>query len=299
MSQMQLSASGTLEKSNARSGRMLWSSAGKNGLIYGVLIAGCILTLIPFVWTIVASFKTHAEIIDPAQRTFLPRNFTLDNYTTIFNDPSLPLGRFYANSLFVALSNVVIHTFTSALFGYVFAKFNFRFKRILFAYILATLMIPFQLTMIPSYLILMEFDLTNNLLGLVALSWFNAFGIFLMRQFMQSIPDELLDAARVDGASEWQIFARIVLPQVLPALATFGVLVFISNWNSYLWPLIVLQDVEVRTLPIILTWYNDRHTSNLGLQMAASILIVMPILVVYLFLQRWVVRGFTLSGLKG
>src|SRR5690606_28019283 len=132
----------------------------------------------------------------------------------IFNDPSLPLGRFYANSLFVALSNVVIHTFTSALFGYVFAKFNFRFKRLLFAYILATLMIPFQLTMIPSYLILLEFNLTNNLLGLVALSWFNAFGIFLMRQFMQSIPDELLDAARVDGASEWQIFARIVLPQV-------------------------------------------------------------------------------------
>jgi multiple sugar transport system permease protein len=299
MSQMQLSASSTIEKPVARPSRMPWSSAWKNGLIYGVLIAGCILTLIPFVWTILASFKTHAEIIDPAQRTFLPSNFTFDNYTTIFNDPSLPLGRFYANSLFVALSNVVIHTFTSALFGYVFAKFNFRFKRVLFAYILATLMIPFQLTMIPSYLILLEFDLTNNLLGLVALSWFNAFGIFLMRQFMQSIPDELLDAARVDGASEWQIFLRIVIPQVLPALATFGVLVFISNWNAYLWPLIVLQDVEVRTLPIILTWYNDRHTSNLGLQMAASILIVMPILVVYLFLQRWVVRGFTLSGLKG
>lgn len=299
MSQMQLSASSTVEKPAADRRLIPWGSAGKNGLIYGVLIAGCILTLIPFVWTILASFKTHAEIIDPAQQTFLPRNFTFDNYTTIFNDPSLPLGRFYANSLFVALSNVVIHTFTSALFGYVFAKFNFRFKRLLFAYILATLMIPFQLTMIPSYLILLEFNLTNNLLGLVALSWFNAFGIFLMRQFMQSIPDELLDAARVDGASEWQIFARIVLPQVLPALATFGVLVFISNWNAYLWPLIVLQDVEVRTLPIILTWYNDRHTSNLGLQMAASILIVMPILVVYLFLQRWVVRGFTLSGLKG
>jgi multiple sugar transport system permease protein len=268
-------------------------------LIYFVLIAGCVLTLIPFVWTILASFKTHAEIIDPAQRTFLPRDFSVSNYETIFNDPSLPLIRFYANSLFVALSNVVIHTFTSSLFGYVFAKFNFRFKRWLFAYILATLMIPFQLTMIPSYLILLEFNLTNNLLGLVALSWFNAFGIFLMRQFMQSIPDELLDAARVDGASEWQIYWRIVLPQVLPALATFGTLVFISNWNAYLWPLIVLQDVEVRTLPIILTWYNDRHTSDLGLQMAASILIVMPILVVYLFLQRWVVRGFTLSGFKG
>jgi multiple sugar transport system permease protein len=277
----------------------LWSRFAERGFIYTILIIGCIFTLIPFIWTILASFKTHAEIIDPVNRSFLPRNFSLSNYNTIFNDPSLPLTRFYFNSLFVALSNVVIHTFTSSLFGYVFAKFNFRFKRLLFMYILATLMIPFQLTMIPSYLILLEFNLTNNLLGLVALSWFNAFGIFLMRQFMQSIPDELLDAARVDGASEWQIYLRIVLPQVLPALATFGTLVFISNWNAYLWPLIVLQDVDVRTLPIILTWYNDRHTSDLGLQMAASILIVMPILIVYLFLQRWVVRGFTLSGMKG
>ncbi|MBL8164575.1 MAG: carbohydrate ABC transporter permease [Anaerolineae bacterium] len=297
MNEMQLTTSAARSESAVQ--RRSGSGASRSAIIYGLLIAGCIITLIPFIWTILASFKTHAEIIDPAQRTFLPRNFTLQNYETIFNDPSLPLARFYANSLFVALSNVAIHTFTSSLFGYIFAKFEFRFKRVLFAYILATLMIPFQLTMIPSYLILLEFNLTNNLLGLVALSWFNAFGIFLMRQFMQSIPDELLDAARVDGASEWTIYWRIVLPQVLPALATFGVLVFISNWNAYLWPLIVLQDVEVRTLPIILTWYNDRHTSDLGLQMAASILIVMPILVVYLFLQRWVVRGFTLSGIKG
>jgi multiple sugar transport system permease protein len=279
--------------------RRSWGITGRQALIYALLIVGCVITLTPFIWTILASFKTHAEIIDPAKRTFFPSNFTLSNYTTIFSDESLPLLRFYTNSLFVALSNVVIQTLTSSLFGYVFAKFNFRFKRLLFAYILATLMIPFQLTMIPSYLILLEFNLTNNLLGLVALSWFNAFGIFLMRQFMQTIPDELLDAARVDGASEWTIFGQIVLPQVLPALATFGVLVFISNWNAYLWPLIVLQDVEVRTLPIILTWYNDRHTSDLGLQMAASILIVMPVLIVYIFLQRWVVRGFTLSGFKG
>jgi len=299
MNRTQSTTTPILSESTSKQRQGLLAHISKNGVIYTILIAGCILTLIPFIWTILASFKTHAEIIDPAQRGFLPRNFTLDNYNTIFNDSTLPLARFYANSLFVALSNVVIHTFTSSLFGYVFAKFDFRFKRVLFAYILATLMIPFQLTMIPSYLILLEFNLTNNLLGLVALSWFNAFGIFLMRQFMQSIPDELLDAARVDGASEWQIYGRVVLPQVLPALATFGTLVFISNWNAYLWPLIVLQDVNVRTLPIILTWYNDRHTSDLGLQMAASILIVMPILIIYLFLQRWVVQGFTLSGFKG
>lgn len=268
-------------------------------LVYLLLFAGSVLTLLPFIWTILASFKTHAEIINPTTQTFLPREFTLNNYITIFNDDSLPLERFYLNSAFVSLANVVTNTFTSALFGYVFAKFKFRFKRLLFSYILITMMIPFQLTMIPSYLILLNFGLTNNLWGLVALSWFNAFGIFLMRQFMSNIPDELLDAARVDGANEWQIFLRIVLPQSLAILATFGVLVFISNWNAYLWPLIVLRDVEVRTLPIILTWYNDRHTSDLGLQMAASVLIVMPILLVYVVFNRWVVSGFSLSGLKG
>lgn len=268
-------------------------------VIYILLTIGSLLTLLPFVWTILASFKTHAEIINPAAQSFFPREFTAQNYTTIFDDETLPLERFYLNSGFVALANVVTNTFTSALFGYLFAKFHFRFKRAVFAYILITLMIPFQLTMIPSYLVMLKFELTNNLLGLVALSWFNAFGIFLMRQFMSSIPDELIDAARVDGANEWQIFLRIVLPQTSAVLATFGVLVFISNWNAYLWPLIVLRDVEVRTLPIILTWYNDRHTSDLGLQMAASVLIVMPILIVYMIMNRWVVRGFSLSGIKG
>ena len=268
-------------------------------LIYALLMLGCVVTIVPFIWTILASFKTHAEIINPATQSFFPQNFTTSNYTTILTDPSLPLSRFYFNSTFIAVFNVITQTFTSALFGYVFAKFHFRGKRLLFGYIVATMMIPFQLTMIPSYLVLLKFGLTNNLLGLVALSWFNAFGIFLMRQFMVSIPDELLDAARVDGASEWAIFLRIVLPQTTPALATFGVLVFISNWNAYLWPLIVLRDVDVRTLPIILTWYNDANTSNVGLQMAAATLVVMPILVVYVFMNRWVVRGFALTGLKG
>lgn len=275
------------------------SRAPRRLSLYAILLVGCLVTLVPFVWTILASFKTHAEIINPTNQTFFPRDFTTQNYDTIFSDTSLPLARIYFNSLFIAVINVITQTFTSALFGYVFAKFKFRYKRLLFGYIVSTMMIPFQLTMIPSYLILLKFDLTNNLLGLVALSWFSAFGIFLMRQFMSSLPDELLDAARVDGANEWQIFLRIVLPQTGAVLATYGVLVFISNWNSYLWPLIVLRDVELRTLPIILTWYNDRHTANVGIQMAASVLIVMPILLVYLVMNRWVVRGFALSGIKG
>jgi ABC-type glycerol-3-phosphate transport system permease component len=276
-----------------------WRATLRKAPVYLVLLAGCLLTVTPFVWTILASFKTHAEIVDATRQSFLPRDFTTQNYDTIFNDQELPLERFYFNSAFVAVSNVVIHVFTSSLWGYVFAKHQFRYKRLLFGYILATMMIPFQATMIPAYLILVKFNLTNRLLGLVALSWFDAFGIFLIRQFCRSIPDELLDAGRIDGASEWGIYWRIVLPQLGPVLATYALLVFMSNWNAYLWPLIVLQDVDVRTLPIILTWYNDRHTANLGLQMAAAVLIVMPMLLVYLGLQRWVVRGFALSGLKG
>ncbi|GIK66944.1 MAG: sugar ABC transporter permease [Chloroflexota bacterium] len=268
-------------------------------IVYAVLIAGAIVTVVPFVYTILASFKTHAEIIDPHQQSFFPRDFTAENYETIFDDPTLPIERFYFNSILVAVSNVFTLLFSSAVFGFVFAKYQFRYKRVLFGYVLLTMMIPFQLTMIPSYLILLKFDLTNKLWGLILLNWFDAFGIFLMRQFMRSIPDELLDAARVDGATEWQIFFRIVIPQIKPALAAYGTFIFISSWNAYLWPLIVLKDQDVRTLPIILTWYNDRHTSNLGLVMAASVLLVMPILMVYFFFQRWFVRGFTLSGFKG
>ena len=268
-------------------------------LIYGILIVGCLFTLGPFIWTILASFKTHAEITDPRHTTFLPEHFTLENYQTILTDESLPLARFYFNSTFVAVANVVLLTFTSSLFGYIFAKFDFWFNRTLYGYILLTLMIPFQLTMIPSYLILLKFDLTNRLLGLVAFSWFDAFGIFLLTQFIKAIPDELMDSARIDGASEWLIYWRIILPQIRPGLATFGILVFLSRWNAYLWPLIVLQNVEVRTLPVILTWYNGRHSADLGLHMAASVLLVMPILLVYFVLQRWVVQGFTLTGIKG
>lgn len=289
---------GISDDAPAEARRRRFTPSAEKLIVYLILIFGSLITLIPFVWTLLASFKTHAEIINPSLTTFFPREFTLENYQTIFNDETLPLARFYFNSAFIAIGNVITLSISSSLFGYVFAKFNFRYKRVLYVYILATMMIPFQLTMIPSYLILLKFNLTNNILGMVVLSWFDAFGIFLMRQFISTIPDELLDAARVDGASEWQIYFRIVIPQILPAMATYGTLVFILNWNAYLWPLIVLRDVEVRTLPIILTWYNDRHTTNLGLQMAASVLIVMPILVVYLFLQRWVVRGFTLTGFK-
>jgi multiple sugar transport system permease protein len=161
-----------------------------------------------------------------------------------------------------------------------------------------TLMIPFQVIMIPSYLILVKLKLIDSLWGLIVPSMVDAFGIFLMKQFIESIPNELIDAARVDGAPEFTIYFRIILPQMGPALATVGTFTFMYVWNDYLWPLIVITTNERRTLPLLLTWYNTNHFSRVDLVMAASVLVLLPVLIVYLFFQRWIVKGVALTGFK-
>ena len=269
----------------------------KRVMLYVALTMGCLVTLLPFVWMILGSFKTSGEIIR-IPPSFWPENPTLQNYETILTDPKLPLARFYMNSLFVSISVVALVLFTSSLAGFIFAKYEFFGKNIAFGFILATLMIPFQVLMIPSYLILVRLGLIDSLWGLVIPGATSAFGIFLMKQFIQGLPNELMDAARIDGSSEWGIYWRIILPQVGPALATLGILTFMGTWNSYLWPLIVITSHEKRTLPIVLTWFNSMHGTRYDLTMAASVLIVVPILIVYALLQRWIVQGFTLSGLK-
>jgi multiple sugar transport system permease protein len=265
---------------------------------YLLLVPAAIISLLPFVWMILGSFKNGAEIrrVPP---TFFPEVFTLENYQTVLTDPDLPLVTFYRNSSIIALANVVQVLFTSSLFGYIFAKFEFRAKKVLFWFIMATMMLPQQITMIPGYLLLAKLGLINKLWGLIIPSAIDAFGIFLFRQFSLSVPNELIDAARVDGASEFGIYWKIVLPQLGPALATFGMLTFMFNWNAYLWPLIVLTEKNVRTLPIILTWYSNRMVNKYHLTMAASVLVVMPVLLVFTLVQRWIVEGITLTGLKG
>jgi multiple sugar transport system permease protein len=152
--------------------------------------------------------------------------------------------------------------------------------------------------MIPGYLILVKLKLLNSLWGLIVGSAIDAFGIFLITQFAKSIPNELLDAARVDGASEWRIYWKIAVPQLGPAMATLGMLTFMFNWNAYLWPLIVLTEQKKRTLPIILNWYSTQHSTQIHLTMAASVLVVIPVLLVFLVMQRWIVKGITLTGIK-
>lgn len=266
-------------------------------LLYALLTAGCLVTLLPFVWMILGSFKTSSEIIRMPP-TLLPEAPTLASYRTILTDPKLPMLRFYGNSLFVTGSIVALVLFTSSLAGFIFAKYEFFGKNILFGFILATLMIPFQVLMIPSYLILVRLGLIDSLWGLVIPGATSAFGIFMMKQFIQGLPNELMDAARIDGSSEFGIYWRVILPQVGPALATLGILTFMGTWNSYLWPLIVITSHEKRTLPIVLTWFNSMHGTRYDLTMAASVLVVVPILIVYAIFQRWIVQGFALSGLK-
>lgn len=265
--------------------------------LYTVLTIFGIVAAIPFLWMILSSFKTGAEIRE-FPPTFWPRDWTLDNYTTILNDPELPLELFYRNSAFVAVMNVLATLFTSSLLGYVLAKYDFRGRLLLFWFVLATMMIPAQVTMIPGYLILVQLGLLNNLWALVLPSMIDAFGVFVMRQFALSIPDDEIWSARVDGASEWRIYRSIVLPQLKPALATLGLLTFMFHWNAYLWPLIVLTEQEKRTLPIILTWYSTQHSSQVNLVMAASVLMVIPVLLVFAASQKWIVRGLTLTGGK-
>jgi multiple sugar transport system permease protein len=253
--------------------------------------------VLPFIWMVFGSFKTGREIrqVPP---TFFPKEFTLDNYRTIMSDEDLPLSLFYRNSAIIAIANVIQVLFTSSLFGYIFAKFDFPGKQVIFWFIMATMMIPFQVTMIPGYLILARLNLINKLWALIIPAALDAFGIFLFRQFALSIPNELLDAARVDGASEFRIYRSIVLYQLGPALATFGMLTFMFNWNAYLWPLIVLTEQRVRTLPIILYWYSNQHTQQLHLTMAASVLVILPVLFIFILSQRWIVKGITLTGIK-
>lgn len=273
-----------------------WRNRGQI-LLCVILSIGCLVTLLPFIWMFLGSFKSSTEIIR-VPPTLWPENPTLENYRKILTDPRVPLARFYLNSIIVAVSLVILTLFTSSLAGFIFAKYQFYSKNTLFILLLSTIMIPFPVLMIPSYLILVKLKLINTLWSLILPSAVNAFGIFLMKQFIETLPNDIIDAARIEGASEWHIYWRVILPQVGPSLATLGIITFMTHWNNYLWPLIVITTTERRTLPIMLSWYNGAHYRSHDMIMTANVLVVVPILLVYAIFQRWIVRGFALSGMK-
>jgi multiple sugar transport system permease protein len=261
----------------------------------GVLLtAGAVLTAFPFLWMLTTSVKPLSQSRRYPPEV-LPTEPTLASYRRLFED--LEFGQYLINTVVVVLISF-IGLLLMAMAGYGFAKFRFRGRGVMFALVLATMMIPVQVTMIPTYLLLNSVSLTNTLVGIALPALVSAFGIFLFRQFMVTIPNELLEAARLDGATEARVFTLIVLPMSRPILAVQAVLTFIAGWNSFLWPLIIANDEEKYTLAVGLSLLNQQLSINPPLQMAGASLMVVPILIVYAIFSRHVVRGFTMSGLK-
>jgi len=265
-------------------------------LKYLVLAGGAFLMVFPFVWMMIASLMTAGEI-QMRPPVWLPAEPQFGNYSELAR--SIPIGRLYFNSLFTSGIIVLGVLLSSSLAGFAFAKYRFPGRELLFYLILATMMIPFFVTLIPVFFIVRQLGWIDTYQGLVVPGLASAYGIFLMRQFMVTVPDELLDAARIDGASEPMIYWRIVIPLVKPALATLGTFTFIGAWNNFLWPLLVLNSRELFTLPLGINSLRSLYADNTNLLMAGTAVAVVPMLLLFVFLQRYFIKGIALTGLKG
>jgi multiple sugar transport system permease protein len=264
--------------------------------LHVALIVGLVVMFMPFVWMILSSFKLTREIRRYPTR-WIPEEPTLQNYRDLFDRLDFP--RYFFNSTIVAVAITAGNLLFCSMLGYALAKLQFPGKRLLLAVMLGTLMIPPFVTFMPLFVIVTNMNLNNTHLGLILPFVVGAFGAFLMRQYILGIPDDLLDAARIDGAGEYRIFFRIVLPLCGPALATLAVLTFLASWNNFLWPLVVASTEDMYTLPVALALFSiGQQESNVGLQMAGAAVVVVPIIVLFYAMQRYVIRGVATTGLK-
>ncbi|MGG4146525.1 carbohydrate ABC transporter permease [Paenibacillus algorifonticola] len=257
-------------------------------------VASCVM-LLPYLWMVLSSLKSNMEIMSGASG-FFPQQASLDGYKTVLLEA--PFLLWLRNS---ALTSVIITAatlFTSALAGYIFAKHQFKGKKLLFILILATMMIPFQVIMIPTYLITAKLGLINSLMAIILPNLVSSYGVFLAKQFIEDIPQELLDAARMDGAGELKLMVRIIAPLILPMLSALGIFTFMNAWNSYLWPLIVLNDTSKMTVPLALVYFNGTHMVNYNVVMSAAVLITIPVIIVFLIFQKQFIKGLTMTGMK-
>lgn len=268
-----------------------------NWWLYILLSLGLLVMVVPFIWMILSSLKGNAELsqIPP---TWWPQSPTWTNYNKLFIQLNFPV--YFMNSLILGVSVTVLNLIFCSMLGYALAKLKFRGKNMLFALVLSTIMIPASVTLVPLFVLMSNLGLTNNLLAVILPEAAGGIGVFLMRQFMLGIPDELLDAGRVDGASEFFLFWRVVLPLCGPALATLTILQFLASWNDFVYPLIMLNNDQSYNLPVALaTFANGPHLSDNGLLLAGSVVIVVPMLIIFFLLQRYFTQGIVMTGLKG
>jgi multiple sugar transport system permease protein len=265
-------------------------------LIYATAIVIGLVMLTPFVWMLSASLKLNRDVFTfPIQ--WIPAEPRWQNYVDIWT--KIPLALFVWNTAKITIAVTILQLLTSSFAAYAFAKLRFPGRDALFLGYIATIAMPWQVYMVPQFLLMRELGLHNTHMALILLQAFTAFGVFLMRQFYQSIPDELCEAARIDGMNEYQIWWRIMLPLSKPALSTLTIFTFVSTWNDFLGPLIYLTKTELKTIQIGLRMFISQYSAEYGLIMAASVVALIPVLVVFLALQRFFVEGIATSGLKG
>jgi multiple sugar transport system permease protein len=264
--------------------------------IYLTVIIVTIIMLLPFAWMLSASLKLSRDVFAfPIE--WIPSQPRWENYVEIWT--KIPLALFIYNTSKLTIIVTLLQLLTSSFAAYAFAKLHFPYKNTLFLGYIATIAMPWQVYMVPQFLLMREFGLNNTHLALIFLQAFTAFGVFLMRQFYMSIPNELCEAARIDGMNEYQIWAKIMLPLSKPALSTLTIFTFVTTWNDFLGPMIYLTKTELKTIQIGLRMFISQYSAEYGLIMAASVVALIPVLVVFLALQRFFVEGVASTGIKG
>ncbi len=254
-----------------------------------------VMTVMPFVWMILTSVKDMSEIfVYPPQ--WLPTQFQLRNYVDAFE--AAPFGRFYINSIIVAVTVTAGQLITCSMAAYAFARLQFKGRDILFYIFLGTMMIPANVTMIPTYMVLSWFGLIDSLNALIIPGLASAFGTFLLRQFFMTIPRELEEAAFIDGASKWHVLVKVIIPLSKPALATLAIFTFMGVFNDFIWALIVINSEELKTVQLGLATFRDKYLTQWDLLMAGSVTATLPILIVFFLAQKYFIQGITLSGMK-
>jgi len=251
--------------------------------------------VIPFLWMVVTAFKLPEEVLAMPPK-FLPSKINFKNFSDAFS--AAPFGAYFFNSLFVTVLTTLLQVATSALAGYAFARFDFKGKRIIFLIFLGTMMIPVEVTLIPNYIILKNLGWLDTYFALIIPWAVNVFGIFLMRQFFLSLPKELFEQAQIDGCSHWQILWKILFPVAKPVFISVGLFSLIGSWNSFLWPLIMTNSENMRTLPVGLAYFTFEFATRYHLMMAAALFATLPVIIVYFFAQKYFVEGIATTGMK-
>ena len=265
--------------------------------VYAILLLIAAAMIIPFLWMLSASVKADREVFQMDPFVWIPEVPRWSNYVKIWT--KIPMFQFVKNTVFLTIIVTLLQLLTSSFAAYSFAKLNFRYKKGLFLAYIATIAMPWQVYMVPQFLMMRSMGLNDKLLAIICLQAFSAFGVFLMKQFYEGIPDDLCEAARIDGMSEYRIYAKIMLPLSKPALSTLTIFTFVNTWNDYLGPLIYLKSPENKTIQLGLKMFISQYSSDYGLIMAGSVISLIPVIIVFLVFQRYFVEGVASTGLKG